>query len=150
MDRTFKMLLSSFCVGHCCWMGSGLKNGVYTQWVSVRERELFYWQAVISCIFWVRIWACVHSSFNIGVLSGPDLCRPWVFHHNFCEFTCGSLLPCLEGHVSLVSSIPLTPVIFLPLLKGSLSLKGREIWWRRLFRTILPGASFSSVSSCGK
>lgn len=41
-----------------------------------------------------------------GFPSGPDLCRPCMCCHNFCEFTCGSVLLNLEGHVSLMSSIP--------------------------------------------
>ena len=97
---------------------------------------------------------CLLPMLSTGTLSPMNLCRPCACCHSFCEFTCASILLCLEDTLfSWCHSSPSVLTIFLPPHPCSHQSLGGEGWWWHpncdwQFQILLLFAHCSHVSPC--
>jgi hypothetical protein len=102
-------MLSVFSV-ELLWLEKGhALNCVNTQFDTIWRNSICVWMVVSWRYTLHQAGGFVSASLlNPGTTSDFDLCRPSTCCHSLCEFIFVSLLLCLQGTVSFVSSITTT------------------------------------------
>lgn len=121
--------MSLFSVGHLLLVIGLPLSVVFLSRETPLEKAIFSF--VSSCQLEIAsgyVVGLVFTSLGDGTASDLYLCRPLVLCQSLFVFIHASVLLCLEGLISLVSSIPTGSYnLFASLLQSSLSPEGRDM-----------------------